>query len=84
VAEIISEATGRRVRAETISQDTLRRLLRSAGLGDRQVEGIAGMSAVTREDFIAEDKRSIFTTTPTTLAAWAYVHLRPALVLPTR
>jgi uncharacterized protein YbjT (DUF2867 family) len=82
VADIISEVTGHRVRAETISQDTLRRLLRSAGLGDKQVEGIAGMSAVTREDFIAEDKRSILTTTPTTLAAWAYVHLRPALVSP--
>jgi hypothetical protein len=37
---------------------------------------------VTRKDFIAEDKRSILTTTPTTLAAWAYVHLRPALVSP--
>jgi uncharacterized protein YbjT (DUF2867 family) len=79
VAEVISEVTGHRVRAETISQDTLRRLLRSAGLGNKQVESIAGMSAVTREEFIAEDKRSILTTTPTTLAAWAYVHLRPAL-----
>jgi uncharacterized protein YbjT (DUF2867 family) len=84
VAEIISEVTGLRVRAETISVDTVRGSLRSAGLGDKQVEGIAGMSAVTREDFIAEDKRSILTTTPTTLAAWAYVHLRPALVSPAR
>jgi uncharacterized protein YbjT (DUF2867 family) len=80
VADIISEVTGREVRAEAISQDTLRRLLRSAGLGDKQVEGVAGMSAVMREEFIAEDKRSILTTTPTTLAAWAYVHLRPALL----
>src|SRR5215813_5899044 len=80
VAEIISEMTGHRVRAETISQDTLRGSLRSAGFGDKQVEGIAGMSAVTCEDFTAEDERSILTTTPTTLAAWAYVHLRPALV----
>jgi uncharacterized protein YbjT (DUF2867 family) len=82
VAEIISEVTGRRVRAETISLDTLRGLLRSAGLGDKLVEGFAGMSAVMRKDFVAEDKRSILTTTPTTLAAWAYVHLRPALVCP--
>lgn len=85
VAEIISEVTGHRVRAETISQDTMRRLLRSAGFGDKQVEGIAGMSAVTREDFVAEDKRSVVTTTPTTFAAWAYAHLRPARVsLPRR
>jgi hypothetical protein len=73
-----------RVRGETISQATLRSSLRSAGLGDKQIEGMAGMSAVTREDFVAEDKRSILTTTPTTLAAWAYVHLRPALVSPPR
>jgi uncharacterized protein YbjT (DUF2867 family) len=82
VAEIIGEVTGRRVRAETMSQDDLRRSLRSAGLGEKQVEGFAGMSAVLRDDFIAEDKRSIRTTTPTTLPAWAYVHLRPALANP--
>jgi uncharacterized protein YbjT (DUF2867 family) len=82
VAGIISEVTGHPVRAETISQDVLRRSLRSAGLGDRQVEGIAGMSAVLRDDFVAEDKRSVLTTTPTTLPAWAYVHLRPALAGP--
>jgi uncharacterized protein YbjT (DUF2867 family) len=80
VAAIISEATGRRVRAETISQQALRGLLRSTGLGDKQVEALAGMSAVTREDFTAEDKRGITTTTPTTLAAWAHAHLRPALL----
>jgi uncharacterized protein YbjT (DUF2867 family) len=80
VAVIISEATGRRVRAQTISQDAVRESLRSAGFGDKQVEGIAGMSAVNCEDFAAEDKRSILTTTSTTLAAWAYACLRPALL----
>jgi uncharacterized protein YbjT (DUF2867 family) len=80
VAEIISEATGHRIRAETISPDTVRASLRSAGLGDKQVEAIVGMSAVTREDFVAEDKRSVLTTTPTTLGAWVYTHLRPALL----
>ncbi len=80
VAAIIGEATGRRVRAETMSQEALRGLLRSAGLGDKQVESMAGMSAVMREDFVAEDKRSIVTTTPTTLAAWAHACLRPALL----
>ncbi|MGH3250744.1 MAG: NAD(P)H-binding protein [Trebonia sp.] len=80
VAGIISKATGYQVRAETISQEALRDSLRSAGLGDKQVEGIAGMSAVTRESFVAEDDRSIITTTPTTLAAWVYAYLRPALI----
>lgn len=84
VAEIVSEVTGHQVRAETISVDTVRRSLRSAGFGEKQVEGIAGMSAVTREDFSAEDGRSILTTTPTSLAAWAYARLRPALIQPAR
>jgi uncharacterized protein YbjT (DUF2867 family) len=82
VAEIISEVSGLRVRAETISVGAVRRSLRSAGLGDKQVEAIAGMSAVTREEFIAENKRSVLTTTPTSLAAWAYAQLRPALTVP--
>jgi uncharacterized protein YbjT (DUF2867 family) len=75
VAGILSHAIGRPVRAETISQDELRSSLRSAGLGEKQVEGMAGMSAVLRPDFVAEDQRSILTTTPTTLAAWAQAHL---------
>jgi hypothetical protein len=73
-------AAGHQVRAETIAQEALRGSLRSAGLGDKQIEGLAGMSAVMCEDFAAEDKRSIVTTTPTTLAAWAHACLRPALV----
>ena len=78
-AEIISAATGRPVRAETMSLDTWRSSLRAAGLGERQVEGMAGMAAVTCADFTAEDPRSILTTTPTTLGAWAHANLRPAL-----
>jgi uncharacterized protein YbjT (DUF2867 family) len=79
VADIISEATGQRIRAETIPAAEWRSSLRSAGFGPLQVEGIAGMSAVTRDDFVPEDRRSIVTTTPTTLAAWAHARLRPAL-----
>jgi hypothetical protein len=53
--------------------------LRAAGFGDKQIEGMVGMSAVMRSDFIPEDKRGIVTTTPTTLAAWAHARLRPLL-----
>jgi uncharacterized protein YbjT (DUF2867 family) len=79
VAQILTEALGRPIRAETISQDALRASLRAAGFGDKQIEGMVGMSAVMRSDFIPEDKRGIVTTTPTTLAAWAHAHLRPLL-----
>jgi len=51
-------------------------VFRSAGLSDKQIEGILGMFTGLREDFVPEDARSIVTTTPTTPAAWAYEHLR--------
>ncbi|RKT82555.1 Uncharacterized conserved protein YbjT, contains NAD(P)-binding and DUF2867 domains [Saccharopolyspora antimicrobica] len=79
VAEILSRAIGREVRAERISDDDFRASLRSAGLSSAQVEGIVGMSVGQRENFVPEDERSLITTTPTTLAAWAHAHLRPAL-----
>ncbi|MDA3649028.1 NAD(P)H-binding protein [Saccharopolyspora indica] len=79
VAEILSRSVGREVRAERISDDEFRAALRSAGLSSGQVEGIVGMSVGQREDFVPEDVRSIVTTTPTTLAAWAHAWLRPAL-----
>ncbi|WP_227998785.1 NmrA family NAD(P)-binding protein [Nocardia australiensis] len=78
VAEILSQVMGLRIRAERISDDAFRGSLRSAGLSDEQVEGIVGMSVGLRENFVAADERSVVTTTPTTLAAWAYAHLRPA------
>jgi uncharacterized protein YbjT (DUF2867 family) len=79
VAEILTKALGRPIRAETISDDELRASMRAAGFGEKQVEGMVGMSAVMRSEFVPEDKRSIVTTTPTTLAAWAHAHLRPLL-----
>jgi uncharacterized protein YbjT (DUF2867 family) len=75
VASIVSRATGRPLRAEQVPDDDVRGALRAAGLGDAQVEAILGMSIGLREDFVPEDKRSILTTTPTTLASWAYEHL---------
>jgi uncharacterized protein YbjT (DUF2867 family) len=79
VAQILTEALGRPIHAETISEDALRASLRAGGFGDKQVEGMVGMSAVMRPDFVPEDDRSIVTTTPTTLAAWAHARLRPLL-----
>lgn len=80
VAEIISQATGHRIRAETMSQEELLSALRAEGLNDTQVEAMAGMATLTRGDFTPEDPRSVVTTTPTTLGAWTYAHLRPALL----
>jgi uncharacterized protein YbjT (DUF2867 family) len=79
VAEILSQATGRRIQAETMSQEELLSSLRADGLNEVQVEAMAGMATLTRGDFTPEDARSVVTTTPTTLGAWAYANLRPAL-----
>jgi NAD(P)H dehydrogenase (quinone) len=38
-----------------------------------------GMSAGLREGFVAEQPRTVVTTTPSTLEGWAAAHLRPLL-----
>jgi hypothetical protein len=43
------------------------------------VEGVVGMTAGLRDDFTPEAVRDLRSTTPTTLAAWAYAVLRPLL-----
>jgi uncharacterized protein YbjT (DUF2867 family) len=74
-ASIVSRATGRPLRAEQIPDDQMREALRAVGLGEAQVEAILGMCTGLRGDFEPEDPRTILTTTPTTLAAWAHEHL---------
>lgn len=39
-----------------------------------QADAILGMSTGLHENFIPEQDRTILTTTPTTLAAWACTH----------
>jgi uncharacterized protein YbjT (DUF2867 family) len=77
VAEILSAATGRAIRAELITDAAMAEALRSAGLGDAAVAGILGMTTGLRDGFRPEQRRDVHTTTPTTLAAWAYATLRP-------
>ncbi|MGW1373243.1 NmrA family NAD(P)-binding protein [Streptomyces sp. NPDC002446] len=76
VAEILADATGRRIGVERITDDAMRARLQQAGMADRLVEAVLGMSTGLRENFVPEQRRTIRTTTPTTLAAWAYDHLR--------
>lgn len=76
IAEILGDVLGRPVSAEQIPDDELRATLRAAGLGERQIEAMLGMSIGLREDFTPANPRTALTTTPTTLRAWAYEHLR--------
>lgn len=76
---IVAESTGRPLRAEQISDDEMREILRGAGMGDGLVEAVMGMSTGMREDFVPEQSRTTRTTTPTTLASWSHDVLRPLL-----
>ncbi|MGW0206476.1 NmrA family NAD(P)-binding protein [Streptomyces sp. NPDC003233] len=78
-AEIVSAAIGRPLRAERVSDDAMRNLLRTSGMTDGLVEAVMGMSTGLRDGFVPEQPRTPRTTTPTTLAAWAYDVLRPQL-----
>ncbi|GAA1929212.1 NAD(P)H-binding protein [Nocardioides hwasunensis] len=76
---IVSAATGHDVRPRRISDDDMRASLTGAGMGAKQVEAVLGMSTGMRDGFVPEQPRDATTTTPTTLGAWAYEVLRPAL-----
>ncbi len=76
---VVSAATGRPVRAERVSDEAMRTLLSDSGMTDGLVEAVIGMSSGLRDGFQPEQPRTIASTTPTTLAAWAYDELRPRL-----
>ncbi|MGW9171986.1 hypothetical protein [Streptomyces decoyicus] len=78
VAQILTEALGRPVRLNLVSDDGVRDALRAAGLPPSAVEGIVGMTAGSR-GLVPEQPRDLLTTTPTRLGGWAHAHLRPLL-----
>ncbi|TXC97479.1 NAD(P)H-binding protein [Streptomyces sp. ISID311] len=80
VAQILTAATGRQINVEQIPDDAMRTQLHQAGMTDGLVEAVLGMSTGLRENFVPEQRRTIQTTTPTTLAAWAYDQLRHQIV----
>jgi uncharacterized protein YbjT (DUF2867 family) len=77
VARILTAATGKPVAAERVPDEALRAGLRQAGMNDKQVEALMGMSTGLRDGFTPEQPRDATTTTPTTLTAWAADHFRP-------
>jgi uncharacterized protein YbjT (DUF2867 family) len=78
VAEILEQILGRPFAAEQVADDDMRAALRAAGFGERQVEAMVGMSVGLRERTTPADARSVLTTTPTPLRAWAHEHMRGA------
>ncbi len=78
VADVLAEAIGRPVAAEQIPDEDMRAALRGAGMSEGQVDAMVGMSIGLRENLVPADPRTVLTTTPTTLRAWAHDHLRLA------
>ena len=74
VANILGRALGHPVIAIQSDEDEVAAELRGFGLTERRIDGILGMARGIRSGFPLEDQRSMLTTTPTTLAAWAADH----------
>lgn len=75
VATIVGRVLGRTITARQIAEDDVAAPLRSFGLTEEQIDGILGMSRGMRSGYSYENPRTFATTTPTTLASWAYEHL---------
>ncbi|WP_043621584.1 NAD(P)H-binding protein [Nonomuraea candida] len=76
---VVGEVLGRTVTVQRVEDDVMRATLSGAGLTEAQVEAIMGMSTGLRDGFVPEQPRTPETTTDTTLGAWAWAELRPAL-----
>lgn len=79
VARIISEAVGKPLEVEQISEEAMRGALEGLGMSAAQLDAVVGMSTGFLGNFTPEQPRSVHSTTPTTLAEWAYAELKPLL-----
>lgn len=79
VAKILTEVTGRPVEAVRIADEEMAATLRTVGLSPEEIDAILGMSTGMRDGFVPEQSRTVATTTPTTLRAWAQDHLLAAV-----
>lgn len=79
VAALLTDLTGRHVRAHQISDDLMRQQYLEAGMPPAMADSVLGMSTGLRDDFQAEQLRTVISTTPTSLAGWLQDELIPAL-----
>ncbi|MFJ6537745.1 NAD(P)H-binding protein [Paenarthrobacter sp. NPDC091711] len=79
VVGIISEAVGKPLEVERIPEEEMRGTLAGFGMSAEQIDSLVGMSTGFLGGFTPEQERSVHSTTPTTLAEWAYTELKPML-----
>jgi hypothetical protein len=70
---------GKPLEAEWITEEAMRGTLAGFGMSAAQVDSLVGMSTGFLGGFTPEQHRSVHSTTPTTLAEWAYAELKPLL-----
>jgi uncharacterized protein YbjT (DUF2867 family) len=78
-ALVLGAALGRDVSAVQITDEQLQQALTGAGVSEVAAAGIAAMSTGIPDDFVPEQTRDFRSSTPTTLASFAYGSLRGAL-----
>jgi len=79
VADILSEACGRRISVQVQSDEQARKELLAVGMSEATADGVVAMTSGLKDGFVPEQPRGTITTTPTTLGQWAYANLRPAM-----
>lgn len=79
VAEILSAELGRKISVARIHDDEMRRQYLEAGMPAPLAEAMLGMSTGLRDGFAPEQRRSVASTTPTSLRTWDHAELATAL-----
>ncbi|RYG35980.1 NAD-dependent epimerase/dehydratase family protein [bacterium] len=79
VARILGEAVGREVQALQVSEEEARTAMLDAGMRGPGVDELLALSRSVAAGDEPDPGRGFVSTTPTTLGAWCYANLRPAL-----
>jgi len=79
IARIVTAATGKEINAVETTADDMRQALIGAGISPAAAEGFIEMGTGIANGAGDGYQRTYLSTTPTTLEAWAYANLRPAL-----
>ena len=79
VAETLTAHVGHPVQAEQITDTEMLQRYLAVGMPPMMADAILGMSTGLRDGFRPEQRRTLATTTPTTLTSWIHEELIPVL-----
>ena len=79
VAQILKNELNRDIVVQRVADTEMYRHYLTLGMPAAMADAVLGMSTGLRDDFVPEQRRSVATTTPTTLRTWIRDQLVPAL-----